>query len=138
LEVVRNTREERLVMSWIFSDKVGLMAEADKFAHIAIEPIWCSVTVFGRLTQPGHDLALASVVEATAKPGLAHNNSVVDKLALVTAPHSNSRMISPAFGVWVEQSFEDLQALDALLTETPVVKHLGTATIVGIRKECLH
>lgn len=54
------------------------MTEADELADVAVKPPRSCMTVFGRLTQPRHDLALASVVEATAKPGLTHDNSVVD------------------------------------------------------------
>jgi hypothetical protein len=103
-----------------------------------IEPRGKTMTVFGGFWKERHNLALASVVEATTKPGLTHDNSVVDKLTLVTSPHTHSWMISPAFSVWVEEGFEYLQALDTLLAEALIVKHLGTAAIVGIWKERLH
>lgn len=119
-------------MSRIFSDKIGLMTEANELTEVAGKPVWGGMTVFRSLCEERHNLALASIVEATAKPGLTHNNSVVDEFPLVASPHLDSWVINPAFGVGVEQGVEDLQALDTLLAKAPIIEHLGTAAIVWV------
>lgn len=83
------------------------------------------------------DLHLARVREAPAMPLIAHAHAVGTQGFLVTAPHAHNRMMLPPV-VGPRKRPHDLQRLDTLLAQSPVVEHGSRRFEIGIGKKGLH
>jgi hypothetical protein len=114
-------------MLWQFGFEFGLMAAAELFVKPrrfwVRGPVGIGVDELGNLVE-------ACVVEATGTPLKANFERVFHEALDMTFPHFDGRMGLPPIGRIV-QSLQYLEALDPLLAEPLVVKHLGGLHIVG-------
>ena len=87
--------------------------------------------------QVSADACRAGVGMSPANPFRADFHRIGGQCLLVASPHSHRRVMLPTVVLSRERS-QDLQGLDALLTESAAVKHPRAGREVWIRQEGLH
>jgi len=83
------------------------------------------------------DLLVARVLVAPFLPLDANAQPVLGQHLLVSSPHLYCRMVLPAV-VLTRKCVENLECLNALLTQAASVKHSRGLMKLPVRKKCLH